>query len=150
MQPIRLAGLALLVAAASCSDATAPTGQVADLDGAHQLWRAQKLHTYAFTLQSSCFCVNTPPLQVLVLADTVAGVFDLSTGTAIDPRLGETVEDLFAFVQNAIDRKAHLIRANFDESKGFPTEIDYDGSAQVADDEIFYKVTDVHPVAPPG
>jgi hypothetical protein len=51
-------------------------------------------------------------------------------------------------VQNAIDRHAHLIRADYDDVKGFPTEIDYDGEAQVADDEIFYRVSDVHLVTP--
>ena len=35
---------------------------------------------------------------------------------------------------------------NYDEAKGFPTEIDYDGEAQIADDEIFYRVSDVHRV----
>ena len=33
-------------------------------------------------------------------------------------------------------------------AKGFPTEIDYDGAAQIADDEIFYRVSDVHAVQP--
>jgi hypothetical protein len=80
----------------------------------HRLWRAQNLHTYAFTLQRACLSVNVHPLYVLVLSDTVAGVFDLDTGTFVDRQLGETVEALFTFVQNAIDRPAQLIRAEYD------------------------------------
>jgi hypothetical protein len=147
MNPIRFVGFALLFVAISCSDAIGPGRETIDLEAARQRWRAQNLHTYAFTIQRSCFCANVHPLYVLVLNDAVAGVFDLKTGEMVDPQLGETVEDLFTFVQNAIDRPAHLIRAQYDVARGFPTEIDYDGEAQIADDEITYRVSDVHPVA---
>jgi hypothetical protein len=56
---------------------------------------------------------------------------------------------LFTFIQNAIDGHAQMIRAEYDAAKGFPTEIDYDGAAQIADDEISFRVSDVHPVTPP-
>ena len=148
MNPIRLAGFALLVVAMSCSDAVGPGHAVTDLAAARQRWRAQNLHTYAFTIQRSCFCANIHPLYVLVLSDTVAGVLDFETGEWVDRQLGETVEGLFTFIQNATDRPARLIRAEYDHAKGFPTEIDYDGAAQIADDEIFYRVSDVHPVTP--
>ncbi len=148
MNPIRLAGLASLAIAISCGDATGPGHQPSDLEAARQLWRAQNLHTYAFTVQRSCFCANVHPLYVFVLSDTVAGVLDLQTGEAVDRQLGETVEDLFTFVQNAIDGHAQMIRAEYDDAKGFPTEIDYDGEAQIADDEVTFHVSDVHPVTP--
>jgi hypothetical protein len=148
MNPIRFVGLALLVVAISCSDAIGPGRPATDLAAARQRWRAQNLHTYAFTIQRSCFCTNVHPLYVLVLNDAVAGVLDLETGEMVDPLLGETVESLFALIQNAIDRPAQLIRAEYDVAKGFPTEIEHDGAAQIADDEIVYRVSDVHPVAP--
>lgn len=149
----RLLSTALLAFAASCSDAASPatktTAPVTELQAARQLWKAQALHTYAFLLQRSCFCGNTHPLFVVVVNDKVAGVLDFQTTESVDPSLGQTVDDLFTFIQKAIDRPARLIRANYDEVKGFPTEIDYDGAAQIADDEIFYKISDVHPIAPP-
>ncbi len=154
MNPRRLAGLALLAAAIACGDATSPIQPITpaeplDLKAARQQWQAQNLHTYAFTLQRSCFCGNVHPLYVLVLSDTVAGVLDLETGEPVDRRIGETVDGLFTFIQNAIDRRAQLIRAEYDAGKGFPTRIDYDGAAQIADDEIFFRAGDVHPVSPP-
>ena len=149
MKPTRFAGLALLALAMACRDAVGPDRrQIGDFETAHQRWQAQGLHTYAFTLQRTCFCANLHPLYVLVLSDAVAGVFDLETGTWIDPKLGQTVEELFVFVQNAIDAHARLIRAEYDSAKGFPTEIDYDGAAQIADDEISYHISDVHPITP--
>jgi hypothetical protein len=149
MKPLRLAGLALFLLAIACSDATGPERpQIRDFETAHQRWQAQNLHTYAFTLQRSCFCANVHPLYVLVLNDGVAGVFDLETGTFVDSNLGETIEDLFSFVHNAIDGHARLIRTEYDAARGFPTAIDYDGAAQIADDEIFYHISDVHPVTP--
>jgi hypothetical protein len=147
---MRLTGLALLVVAMSCRDAVGPERQVTELEAAHRRWQAQNLHTYAFTLQRTCFCGTVHPLYVLVLSDTVAGAIDLETGTVLDRRSGETVEDLFTFVQNAIDRPARLIRAEYDAAKGFPTEIDYDGAAQIADDEIFFRVSNVHPISLPA
>ncbi|MGH7622957.1 MAG: DUF6174 domain-containing protein [Gemmatimonadaceae bacterium] len=147
MRTIRFAAIALL-GAASCTDAVSPTHRPTDLEAARQQWQAQNLHTYAFTLQRSCFCGNLHPLYVAVLSDTVAGVIDLETTETVDRSLGETVDDLFAFIQTAIDRPAKLIRANYDTERGYPTEIDYDGSAQIADDEIFYRVSDVHPISP--
>jgi hypothetical protein len=149
MKIARLVTYALLVAAVSCSDAIGPIPQTNDLETARQRWRAQDLHTYAFTLQRSCFCGNTGPLYVLVLSDTVAGVIDLGTAQAVDRRLGHTIDGLFTFIQTAIERPARLISAQYDSAKGFPIEIDYDGAAEIADDEIFYRITDVHPISPP-
>lgn len=148
MNPIRLAGFALLVGGIGCSDPVGPGSETSNLEAARQRWRAQNLHTYAFTIQRSCFCANVHPLYVLVMNDTVAGALDLETGESVDRRSGETVEDLFAFIQNAIDRPAYLIRAKYDAEKGFPAEIDYDGMAQIADDEVFYRVSGVHSVPP--
>lgn len=148
MNTVRFACLATFCLAASCSDTVAPARQPSDLEAARRQWRAQGLHTYALTIQRSCFCVNTHPLYVLVLADTVAGVLDLETGAPVDRQLGETVDGLFTFIENAIDRPAQKIRVAYDPTKGFPTEIDYDGAAQIADDEIFYRISDVHPITP--
>ena len=148
MTSTRIAGLALLVLATSCMDATGPDRRISDLETAHRRWQAQDLHTYAFTLERACFCTNVHPLYVLVLSDRVAGVFDLETGTFVDLELGKTIEELFTFVRGAIDGHARLIRTEYDDGKGFPTEIDYDGAAQIADDEIFYRVSDVHPITP--
>jgi hypothetical protein len=148
MKPRRLVGLALLVLAMSCSDAVGPGGEIKDFVQARQRWQAQNLHTYAFTFQRTCFCANVHPLFVVVLSDTVAGVFDLSTGSYVDAQFGETVDDLFFFVQDAINHHARLIRVEYDAAKGFPAEIDYDGSAQAADDEISFRISDVHLITP--
>ena len=153
MKITRLVTYALLVAAVSCSDAlgpVVPNPQTDELETARQRWRAQNLHTYAFTLQRSCFCLSTGPLYVLVLSDTVAGVIDFGTAQPLDRQFGKTIDELFAFIQTAIDLPARHIRVEYDSLKGFPTEIEYDGAAQVADDEIFYRITDVHPISPPA
>ena len=138
----RLAALAVLAVTMSCRDTTAP---IFDLATARARWHAQNLHTYEFTLQRSCFCM-TDPLHVTVANDTVSDVLDLKTGASITRQAGQTVEDLFAFIQSAIDNHAHVIHAEFDASKGFPISIDYDGSAQAADDEVSIRVSDLHPL----
>jgi hypothetical protein len=149
MTPTRFAGLALVVLAMACGDTvgTEPR-EMSDFETAHQRWQAQDLHTYAFTLQRACFCANVHPLYVFVVNDSVNGVFDLETGKWVDPKLGETVEDLFTFIQHASDDHVRLIRVEYDGIQGFPTQIDYDGAAQIADDEVSYRITNVHPVTP--
>jgi hypothetical protein len=148
MTSLRLAATALLFAAISCGDATGPKRLTGDLEAARDRWRAQNLHTYAFQLQRSCFCVNTHRLFVAVVNDAVTGVLDLDTGEFVDIRLGETVDGLFTFIQDAIDRHAELIRATYDPAQGVPTAIDYDGAARIADDEISFRITNVHPIEP--
>jgi len=150
MNAIRLAALVSLAATISCRDATGPhpSREVTALAAARQRWRSQNLHTYAFVIQRSCFCGNVHPLFVVVQSDTVAAVLDFVTFEGVDRSLGETVDGLFTFIQNAIDRPAELIRAEYDATKGFPTTIDYDGAAQIADDEIFFRISDVHPISP--
>jgi len=162
MKTLRLARLALIAITISCGSAADSVHQIAgpeqqpsvpgnlrtDLQAARDRWQAQKLHTYAFTLQRSCFCVNVHPLYVVVLADTVAVVLDLETAQPVDVRLGQTVDGLFTFIQNAIDQKAVLLRAQYDATKGFPAQIDYDCATQIADDELFLRASDVHPIFP--
>lgn len=151
MKPIPVAALALLAVVVSCSDAVGPTRKTRELDVARQRWHAQDLHTYAFTVQRSCFCGNVHPLFVIVVSDTVAGVFDLEDGfKQVDSHLGETIEELFTFIQQAIDKPAEKIDVVYDPTRGFPVQVDYDGSAQIADDEIFYRVSDVHPISVPN
>ncbi|HEY2851383.1 MAG TPA: DUF6174 domain-containing protein [Gemmatimonadaceae bacterium] len=141
---MRLVALAVLVVTMSCHDTTAP---IFNLARARMKWRAQNLHTYEFTLQRSCYCLNVDPLQIVVVGDTVDSVVDLQTHASVDRRLGETVDDLFAFIQSAIDDHAQAIRAEFDAAKGFPTSIEYDGSLQTVDDEMSVRVSDVHPLS---
>jgi len=133
----------------SCTDTLSPgPRQIRDLEIAHQRWVARNLHTYAFTLQRSCFCANIHPLYVVVLNDRVSGVFDLEVGEYVDLQFGETIEDLFTFIQNAIAHHAHIIRAEYDALGGFPAQIDYDGAAMTADDEVSFRISDVHPITP--
>lgn len=144
----RLAATALIFAAISCSDSTGPDREIPRLAAARERWRAQNLHTYAFEMRRICFCANTDRLYVAVVSDTVQGVLDLDTGEFVDTQLGLTVEGLFSFIENAAVHSAYLIRADYDATQGFPTEIDYDGAAQIADDEVSYRVTNVHPITP--
>jgi hypothetical protein len=145
-----LARLTLLAVVMSCSDNVAPQSapRVANLRAAQARWRSRNLHTYAFSLRRTCFCANTHRLFVIVKDDAVVGVFDLDDGVFVDSVLGVTIEGLFSFVQHAIDRPAQKIDVQYDAAQGFPALIDYDGSAQIADDEIEYHVSDVHLITP--
>lgn len=116
-----------------------------DLEIARAKWRAQRPEPYAFTVQKACFCAITGQVRVYVLGDTVVGAVRLEGGEAIDKRYVESIEGLFDFIDRAITNHAAVIRATYDPVLGYPTSIEYDGAANIADDEVNYTLTDVKP-----
>lgn len=142
MRRLLLIGLALTLAA--CSDALGPNGaSTVNLASAKARWLSHGLTDYQITMTQSCFCANVHPLRLTILSDTVRTATDLVTGQAIDPRLGMTVPQLFDFVATGIAKPAAKLDVGYDAVYGFPYEIDYDFSVQVADDEGSISVRDL-------
>jgi hypothetical protein len=128
----RLALIALLALAGSCSDSLSPTGKQAELSAARQRWTSK----YRFTMRRLCFCINTNPLEVSVAHGNVVQVYDQTQKNTVDVKLGQTVDQLFDFVDGAIRAGAATIEVTYDPVLGFPTLITYDGSVTIADDEL--------------
>jgi hypothetical protein len=139
----------LAAAVAGCSDTTSPEGARAQLDANRAKWDRLSVPTYSFTLQQSCFCAFVQPVRVSVRNDTVTSVNEITGGAAIDPRYVQTVRSLFDFIDRAITEKAATLRVTYDRDLGYPTEIVYDGSLMIADDEVTYRIKDVAPTAMP-
>jgi hypothetical protein len=55
----------------------------------------------------------------------------------------ETVDALFAFIDRAIAGHAATIDVTYDPLLGYPTQIVYDGSVNIADDELTVTISDV-------
>ena len=136
--------LAVLVLS-SCSDATAPAEQISALGVARQRWASQHYTDYSFTIQQSCFCANVHPVRATVTRDTVRSAIDLVTNQAVDPAYVMTINGLFAFIQNGLEKHADKMTASYDQVLGFPSTIVYDFSFSVADDEGSISVRDVTP-----
>jgi hypothetical protein len=117
----------------------------ADLRVQRERWAAQRILDYQLTLSRSCFC--SPEGAGLVVLTVLEGEpvqwqYFLS-GDLIAPEwraVFPTVEGLFDFVEDAIDRGAESIEVRYDEDLGLPTTIRIDYRLAAVDEEIAYEV----------
>lgn len=119
-----------------------------DLEAARARWQAASLDRYRMTLQRICFCPSpdyTGPFEVTVADGEVQAV--TLNGAAVDAERGESVEALFALIDDAYERGAVDVALEFDPDLGYPTSIGIDYSFQMADEEIGYRVSNVRRVA---
>lgn len=111
---------------------TSPLGpQQDDLSDARARWSSQGPETYVYDLQRFCFCGGDALRVARILVSkeqVVSGVWVESGDPITNYPFGElpTIEDLFAEVQDAIDREAHSLEVEYDEQRGFPTYVAID------------------------
>lgn len=132
-----------------CGDGTSPISQRLELDANRAKWQRAGLVSYTYTLQQLCFCAFTQPVRLYVVNDVVVRALASSGDSAVSPQFFPTVDRLFAFIDDAIARRAAVLRVTYDPTLGYPVEIVYDGALNTADDEVTYHVTDLHASAPP-
>jgi hypothetical protein len=149
--PIRAALLAgvLSLGLLGCRDGTSPLSQRLELQANRAKWQRAALASYTVVLQESCFCVYTQPVRLYVVNDVIVRALPFSGDTAVSPAFFPTVDRLFAFIDDAIRRHAAVLRVTYDPTLGYPVEIVYDGAVNVADDEVTYRLSDLHESAPP-
>lgn len=150
-------GVATLVAAtlSACS----PTGPDpddheelrAELERSRRLWREQGVDDYELVLERLCFCPPelVEPVVVDVRDGRITAVVVAETGVPVDPELAgffPDVEGLFDVIEDAIDRDAHAVAVTFDPDTGVPLAIDIDYDAQIADEELSFRVLDLIPL----
>lgn len=129
-------------------DATAGLGTGAEartLAAAVAKWEATATPSYRFTLARSCECLYATPLRVTVRNGIVLRAQVIATGDfLLDTELGavQTVPQIFTILARALDLPAASFFARYDPTWGFPTEASVDGSRQVADDEITFRLSD--------
>jgi hypothetical protein len=117
----------------------------ADLRVRRERWAAQRILDYQLTLSRSCFCSpEGAGLAVITVleGEPVEWQYFLS-GDPIAPEwraVFPTVEGLFDFLQDAIDRGAESIEVRYDEDLGLPTTIRIDYRLAAVDEEIAYEV----------
>ena len=107
---------------------------------------------YAYTLQVSCFCPDAGvPIRVTVEGGEVAeAVFsDSGQGKGGGHQAGDpapeyqelSINDIITELNAATD--AENVRVDWPEGQDYPNEVSIDQSAQIADEEIGYTISDV-------
>jgi hypothetical protein len=123
----------------------------AEITAQREKWAARRIVDYQLTLSRLCFCApEGAGLVVLSVLDDqpVEWLYFLSG----DPVAAEwqpvfpTVQGLFDFLDDAIDRGAEDIEVAFDPDLGLPTSIRVDYRLAAADEEIGYEVEKLLPI----
>ena len=117
----------------------------AELRVQRERWAGQRILDYQLTMSRSCFC---PPegagLVVLTVLEGEPAEWQyFLSGDPIAPEwraFFPTVEGLFDFVEDAIDRSADSIEVRYDEELGLPTTVRIDYRLAAVDEEIAYEV----------
>ncbi len=123
----------------------------AELAAQRELWTVQRIEDYQLTLSRSCFCA--PEGAGLVVLDVLEGQpvqwrYFLSGDPVASEWRGVflSVDELFDFLEDAVDRSADAIDVTFDPELGLPTSVRVDYRAGLADEEIGYEVEKLVPI----
>ena len=141
--------LCTLVLATGCVIFTDPNkDHQTSLDEGRSRWEATGITDYTIDSQriSNCvFCdlAALAAVRLTVRADTLREVFDLDQGQALvdySPGVFLTIDELFDFVQSAIDQNAAEIDVSYDVTLGHPIDIDVDISRRFFDDDVGFRI----------
>ena len=145
--------LAVLAGLASCNAGGTPAQQ--ELDRNEQLWRAQKITSYAFELQRDCFCPEDVrgPVDIIVRDGKPTSVTYVSNGKPASELFGpvDTVDELFSTLhdayegRNSFDQKAENVQVTYHPDLGYPLTIFIDVSQTIADEEQGWTVKALAP-----
>jgi hypothetical protein len=135
----KIAVLTLLLSGAACEAATAP-GDVDNLAAARARWSQSGGDSYSYVVNRSCFCVlGGRTVTVTVRNGVVSAAEYAETGGPVESTFltyVATVPDLFDLIQDALAKDPAYFAATYDPVFGYPTRIEIDPSANVADDEV--------------
>ncbi|HEX6748584.1 MAG TPA: DUF6174 domain-containing protein [Longimicrobium sp.] len=114
-----------------------------DLRAARSRWEERGSSSYRYTVQPICFC-GVRAMRVTVSGGEVASRVWADDGQPVPASLAAglgTVEDLFAKIQDAIDRDAAELQATY-STLGVPRRVEIDYSRNVADEEFGWSMTE--------
>jgi hypothetical protein len=138
----RIAVLALLFAAAAapaCGLLDPDSGTQGELEDQMDKWAAQGPASYEYVQTQLCFCHPdyTQPYRIRVQAGKVVDARNAATGAPTPAQYkARTVPELFAVIEDALDREADQIDVAYDPDLGYPTSIVIDYERQAADEEL--------------
>jgi len=99
---------------------------------------------YRFQFRRHCFCGPDVVrlLRIQVLDDEVVAVHDVETGEPVTQPIASfpTIDDLFAEIEDAIQRKAFRIQATYDDERGYPIDVSIDYIEYAVDEEMAFQV----------
>ncbi|HEV8486774.1 MAG TPA: DUF6174 domain-containing protein [Blastocatellia bacterium] len=114
------------------------------LNESHKKWVSKNIKDYQFTFDWGCFCPpeHNKPVIISVRSGVLTSVKYADGSGAVDKTKYtryRTIEGLFEFMQDAINRKAYKIEVSYDATLGYPTFASIDYNEKVSDEEMSFK-----------
>ncbi|NQZ07322.1 MAG: META domain-containing protein [Algicola sp.] len=118
------------------------------LTDAQNLWNSHASEYYTYQYQRSCECLPdaTALMDLSVINNTLLSARNHTTGEIVPAQIRDhinTVAEIFAVIQSAIDTDAASITVNYHLGLGYPELVNIDYDAVMADDEFLLIVSDL-------
>ncbi|MGP1386273.1 MAG: DUF6174 domain-containing protein [Thainema sp.] len=122
----------------------------AELNANRNLWEENKPEAYSFVVQNGCFCLEDVrgPHRVSVVDGEITDVVFADSGEPYTLDTVYTIDGYFDILQTGLDEDWFSLEATFDPDLGFPLTIAGNPSAQLADEEVFYTISDFNALQP--
>lgn len=105
-----------------------------------ELWASKNITSYSVEYNRACFCAYRGPVTLVVKNNKIAEILDPTTGKpfspARNPEWYETIDDVFASIEELKKNKPKTLEITYDKTYGFPTTINYNQSDMIADEEF--------------
>lgn len=130
----------ILIAGCTGGSGGAETGAAAELRTAREKWEKAGFENYTFHFRWQCFCIQEYVSLVELNVEggkVVSGSYVEGGGDLGPDRLADymPVDQLFDLIQEAVDRDAHSVRAEYDPDYGYPVDVYIDYDEMIADEE---------------
>ena len=114
------------------------------LNDNHSKWISKNIKNYQYTFNWGCFCPpeHNKPVVISVRNGVLASIKYADGSGMVDKTRYtnyRTIEGLFEFLQDAINRKAYRIEVSYDASLGYPSSASIDYDVRIADEEKSFK-----------
>jgi hypothetical protein len=144
------AALLLLLGLSACDDDVAAPPAATALEQARAKWQQSGFDSYEITQRRNCYCMlGGQPVRLLVFRDSLVSGMNLADSTALSvEQLGwyKSIDQLFEFLGTVDPAKVASFEASYDSTFGFPAHFWIDYDTQIADEEIGYECSDLHPL----
>jgi len=120
----------------------------AALAEAEARWQARKPKAYEFAVEVRCFCpgLTKIPPRFAVTNGEPRSLQDLEPDSQRIYEHYNTVEKLFAAIRRSLSFGKYRIAVQYHADVGYPVVANLDPRSEVADDELFLRVTEFRPI----
>jgi hypothetical protein len=123
------------------------SGPVSDslLQASQARWSASHVSSYQYRFRWECYCSqdHVRIVDINVTGGVITRVTDVETGARLTGQEAagyRTIDGLFDFVRGALDQSAASVNGAFDPSLGYPSLVNVDYVAGMADDENGFRI----------